>query len=122
MPRTTRVLAPGFPSVEVRRIDRRALAIRPQDGYLFTPLDRLFRSPRHPMSVGQRVELTGMTAEVAELTEDNRPADVLFEFEVPLEDPSLRWLYFHKGEFKPFQPPKVGETVELHIGAMFSWD
>jgi hypothetical protein len=122
VPRATRVLAPGFPSVSVRRIGRQTLAIRPRDGYLSAPLDRLFRSPRHPMSVGQRVELTGMTAEVAEVKPDDRPADVRFRFEVPLEDPSLRWLYYHRGRFEPFRPPKVGEMIELRIPGLLQSD
>ena len=115
MPRTTRVLASGILPVTARRTDEQTLAIRPENGYVCTVLDRLFRPPRRPMSIGQRVELTGVTAEVAELTADNRPAEVWFQFDVPLEDPSLRWLCFRNGRFEPFQPPKEGETVELRI-------
>ncbi len=33
-----------------------------------------------------------MTAGVVALTGDGRPAEVVFRFEVPLEDPSLSWL------------------------------
>src|SRR5262249_54884937 len=44
VPRWTRVLAPGLPTVTIRRTDARSLAIRPERGYLDWVLDRLFRS------------------------------------------------------------------------------
>ena len=65
------------------------------------------------MVVGQRVELTGMVAEVLTLTSDGRPDQVSFTFDVPLEDPSLRWIWWDDDGFAPFVPPPVGETVEL---------
>ncbi len=65
------------------------------------------------MSLGQRVELTGMTVEITALTEKNRPAEASFEFAVPLEDPSLRWLQYKDGEFVPYTPLPVGETITL---------
>ena len=65
------------------------------------------------MSLGQRVELTGMTVTVTALTEDGRPAEAAFRFSVPLEDTSLRWLNWKDDMFQPFAPPAVGETVVL---------
>ena len=62
------------------------------------------------MTRGQRVELTGMMAEVVELTEDGRPAEVVFRFDVPLEDPSLLWLCFRAGRFEPWTPPAIGQA------------
>ncbi|MHC4403127.1 MAG: hypothetical protein ACYTG0_25985 [Planctomycetota bacterium] len=120
VPRATRALAPGFPSVAVRRVDEQTLAIRPKNGYLAMPLDRLFRSVRRPMSVGQCVRLTGMTVRVTEMTDDDRPAEAWFRFDVPLEAPSLRWLCFRNGRFEPFEPPEIGQTDRLHIGGPFA--
>jgi hypothetical protein len=99
--------------VAVRRTDEQTLVIRPKNGYLVLAGDRLPRGLQHPMSVGERVELTGMTAEVLALTEDGRPAEVAFRFSVPLEDPSLRFLRWESFAFIPFALPEVGETVEL---------
>ena len=65
------------------------------------------------MPLGQRVKLTGVTVEVTALTPDNRPAEATFSFDVPLEDPSLRWLFWEDGSFVPFTLPAVGKTVEL---------
>jgi hypothetical protein len=112
-PKHTRVLAPAVPSITIHRPDERSLRIRPEAGYLKFPFDRLFRNADHPLTVGDRIELTGMQVEVTALTSDGRPAEALFVFDVPLEDPSLRWLRYEERQFVPFTPPAVGETVTL---------
>lgn len=117
VPAHIRVLAPHFPSpATVRRLDMRTLAIRPAGGFLASPADRVARSMDHPMSLGQRVELPGMTAKVTALTEDGRPAEATFRFAVPLEHSSLRWLTWADGDFAPFTPPDVGGSVEIPAG------
>ncbi len=114
VPAHTRVLAPSYPApVVVHRPDERTLVIRPKNGYLTLSADQLCRGLHHPMSVGERVELTGMTVVVTELTEDGRPAEASFQFAVPLEDPSLRFLHWKDDAFVPFTPPCVGETMKL---------
>ena len=127
VPAHTRVLAPHYPTpVVIHRPDARTLVIRPADGYLARSADRLARGPQHPMSVGQRVELTGMAVEITALTDDGRPAEASFRFAVPLEDPSLRWVQWKDGSvrrlqwkddcFGPFTPPTISESVELRPG------
>jgi hypothetical protein len=102
-----------FQPVRVHRPDERTLAVRPAYGYYAWVLDKLFRTEKHPFCVGDRVELTGMTAEITELTGDGRPAEAAFTFAVPLEDASLQWLQYEDGRFVPFSPPAVGETAVL---------
>jgi hypothetical protein len=113
IPRRTRPLATGADGVTIHRRDERTVILRPGRGYLAWFFDQLGRGPQFPMSVGEWVELTGMTAEVLSLTDDKRPADVAFHFTVPLEDPSLRWLQWKDGAFVAFTPPPVGQTVHL---------
>jgi hypothetical protein len=113
IPRRTRSLAPGFTGVTYDRPDERTLVARPNGGFLGWEADTLMRGLHLPMPLGHRVELTGLTIEVTELTDDGRPAAVTFTFDVPLEDPSLRWLRWCEGEFVPFTPPRIGESVEL---------
>jgi hypothetical protein len=113
LPRFTRVLARGLPSVEVRRQDDWTLVIRPERGYLDWVADKLFHGERQPMARGQKVELTGMTVEVTEMTNDGRPAEAAFRFAVALEDSSLRWLCYRGGAFVPWTPPAVGASVVL---------
>jgi hypothetical protein len=121
MPLHTRILAPAMPAVTIRRLDARTLSVRPDHGYLRLPLDRVFRNEHRAMAEGQRVNLTGMSAEVVAMTEDGRPAEVVFRFDVPLEDPSLRWLYFHHGRFEPWTPLTEGQSVTIRIGGLLNW-
>lgn len=113
IPRHLRMLSIGWYPVTVHRVDAQTLTIRPKLGYLVNMSDALFRDTYHPMKLGQRVELTGMTVEVTELTSDKRPAEAIFHFDVPLEDKSLRWLYWHNGQFVPFTLPAIGQTIVL---------
>ena len=117
VPRHTRVLAPAVPSVTIRRLDERTIAIRPRGGYLRWPLDRVFRSERRPLALGEQVMLSGMTVTITSLTGDGRPAEAAFRFDVPLESHSLLWLCFRGDRFEPFTPPAVGQEVEIR----FDW-
>jgi hypothetical protein len=110
MPRHMRVLCSSnlFP-VEVERTDERTLVVRPATGYLATELD----GPQCVFTVGQHVHLTGMDAEITAVTPDGRPLDVAFRFAVPLEDDSLRWMQWSRGEFQRFTPPPVGKSIIL---------
>jgi hypothetical protein len=114
LPRHLRILASSqFGPVEVQRIDDKTITVRPRGGYLVTMFDRLFRDDQDPFSVGEKIELTGMTVEVTELTGNGRPAEAAFTFGVGLEDASLRWLQYKKGRYVPFSPPAGGRSVEL---------
>jgi hypothetical protein len=108
-----RYLGSGVAAMTVRRADARTLVIGIDGGYIGWSFERLFRDERHPMAVGERVVLTGMTAEVTALTADRRPAEAAFRFDVPLEDAALRWLWWHDGQFRAFTLPAVGETIEV---------
>jgi hypothetical protein len=117
VPAHTRVLASHYPSpVVVDRPDLQTLVVRPPSGYFATPTDRVARSLDHPMSLGERIELTAMTAEVTALTDDGRPAEVSFRFAVPLEDHSLHWLTWADGDFVPSVPPPVGASSVIPPG------
>ncbi len=58
-----------------------------------------------------------MTATVTALTDDGRPAEATFQFDVPLESPSLLWLCFRGDGFERFTPPAVGQEAEIR----FDW-
>jgi len=85
VPRHMRVLAPAIPSVTIRRLDERTLAIAPEGGYLRFPLDKVFRNEIRGFKSGDQVKLTGMTVTIDSLTADGRPAEATFRFDVPLE-------------------------------------
>jgi hypothetical protein len=135
VPAYTRLLAPGPQPLQLTRVDEHTLTIRPELGIAPPPgtprstdrgrrahlnfafvhqyFDRLYRDDAHPMTLGQRVELTGLSVEVTALTPDGRPAEACFRFSVPLEHPSLRWVQCRQGAYVPFTPPAIGQTVRL---------
>jgi hypothetical protein len=118
IPRYTRVLASGMPSVTIRRPSKNVLVVRPEHGYLDWVADRLFRDSTRPLAVGETVALSGMMVEITALTDDNRPAEAAFRFAVPLEDASLYWLCCRGKQFEPFTLPAVGESLEIRIGGL----
>jgi hypothetical protein len=117
VPLHTRVLAPAVPAVSIRRLDEYTLEITPARGYLELALDRVFRSERRPMALGQEVKLTGMTARVTALTPDGRPAAATFRFDEPLESPSFVWLCFRGNSYQHFVLPAIGQETEIS----FNW-
>jgi len=77
-------------------------------------IDRLVRDMDNMFERGERVELTGMIAEITELTADGRPKEVKYTFDVPLEDASLRWVQWKNGGYKPFTPPQISQTAKIY--------
>ena len=63
---------------------------------------------------GQTIKLTGVTVQVGALSLDGRPLEARVTFDVPLEDPSLKWLRWStENMYVPFTPPAIGETVVI---------
>lgn len=109
-----RQLALKLRPVEVTRLDQRTLSLRPQIAFSPpNPLWKFCRDDAHPMSVGERIELSRMTVVVEEVSETGWPVAARFQFEVPLEDSSLQWLRWRDNPegFVPFVPPAIGESV-----------
>jgi hypothetical protein len=113
--------------VHVARRDDRTLIVRPVDGFHPEPdtasmpinlsrrLDYFVRAPQYEMPLGYRVDLPGMSTVVTALGRDGRPAEAMFQFDVSLDDPSLRWFRLNKGEYVPFAPPAVGDAVDVAL-------
>jgi hypothetical protein len=113
VPRRVRALAAGLPALQISRPDARTLLVRPEEGFLKWKFDYLFRDARFPFHVGEHITLTGLDIEITEMLPDGRAAEARFEFGVPLEDASLRWLQWDRGEFVPYVPPPIGATIDL---------
>ncbi len=92
------------------RTDARTILVEPEGGFPML----LFRDKDHPLAVGQKIELTAMSAEVMTLTVEGWPLEVRYRFDVPLEDPSLVWLEFQGRRCALFTPPAVGESAVLN--------
>jgi len=121
-----RVLAPDGP-LKFERRDDRSVVIRPVDGFHADPdtehprvnlarrLDNFLRAREYPLVLGTQVNLPGMSSEVTAVSPAGHPTEATFRFDVSLDDPSLRWFRLNKGEYVPFAPPAVGETVDVGV-------
>ncbi len=90
-----------------------SLTVRPVGGFLANRAEALVRSPSLPFNAGDTFERTAMTVTVDQVTDDGRPAVATFRFQVPLEDPSLRFVVWKNQELVPFEIPELGETVRV---------
>lgn len=114
VPRHTRVLTSSLlQPVEIRRPNTNTLVVRPTFGHFVWTLDRLFCSADHPLGLGDRVELSGMSVEITGVAPNNVVTEASFVFDRPLQDATLHWLKWQDGQFIPFEPPEIGRTIEL---------
>lgn len=112
-PAKWRCLGVSATDVAVRRDDARTLVVRSSGGYLQSFEDTNVRARRIPFTPGERVTLPGFEVVIRRVTPDGRPQEVAFHFDRPLEDPTLRWLVWRDGTYRPFTPPQAGATVTL---------
>jgi hypothetical protein len=136
-PAHMRILASAHSAVYLTRVDEHTLLVRPAGGFLLSPGtaigerrhvlplahtsyacqvgDTFSRGADFPMTLGQRVELTGLIVEVTAVTADGRPLEARMRFAVPLDHPSLRWLQWDWGRkaYLSFLQPDLGDTVRV---------
>lgn len=112
-PRRVAQLASMTDTNRIYRRDRCTLVITPGDGFLAHTVDRLLASGDRRFHSGDRIDRPDYQAEVLSVTQDGRPASVSFQFRHPLEDPSLRWLYWKDRRLLEFPLPEVGSSVLL---------
>jgi hypothetical protein len=106
-------LAAVATDLAVTRVDERSLRIRPGGGFFEHDAERFFRSADRPLHRGAEVRLSRMTVTVTDETPDGRPAEALFRFDAPLEDPSFVWMRWARRGYVEWEPPAIGETVHL---------
>jgi hypothetical protein len=103
------ILSSASSPIHVERAGERALLLRPERGFLYTPLEQHYRG-RRPFVAGDRVTLSAMTAEIAEADPDGRPSAVRFELQGGDAPLVLTW---RGGRFAPMPLPREGETLTL---------
>ncbi|MFY0529135.1 hypothetical protein ACN28I_40220 [Archangium gephyra] len=98
----------------VTRTGPNSLALELPGGghFLATEAEQTLRSPEHMLGEGAQVKLEGM--QVTVLAADAQgPTRLGFEFDVPLEDPSLVFLHWREGALRRLMPPPEGARLDL---------
>ena len=128
LPHSVRMLSPGYGAVRVVRTGPCRLVVRADCDSLLDcqrgkRMDFVFfyhhlsdvRGTGHPLHAGQRISVPGMDVEVLAVDERGFPVEAAFEFDVPLEDTSLKWLFWEweKERYEPFAVPAIGGTIDL---------
>ncbi|HET6283566.1 MAG TPA: hypothetical protein VFH73_21605 [Polyangia bacterium] len=80
---------------------------------LISEWERLFRAPEQPLPAGTELPLKGVTVRIVEDL-GGRPTRVRFQFDVPLDDPSLRFLEWRGRRLVPAALPALGETRPVY--------
>ena len=101
--------------VELSREDDHTVRVRVPSGYHAHPADQLLRRSEDPLPMGARVDLPGMSAEVAGHTPSGHVETVLFRFDLPLDDPSFLCLARRDRELQAIRPPAAGERLLLPV-------
>lgn len=95
------------------RTSERELLLRPASGPLLRgPFESLFRSKTDPFRAGDEVRQCGVVYRIESVV-DGLPNEVRTTFDVPLEDPSIRFVRWNGERFVPLELPRVGEHVEI---------
>jgi hypothetical protein len=135
LPAKTRLLVPGYNPLKITRTGDKTMLVESRSGsllatdpsgrdfkpnfvYFYHELSSLFRPKDLPFKVDQKIDLSDMSAEVINVDTNGQPTTIRFEFDVPLEDSSLRWLQWHWkksgfGYYSTLEIPPVGETLNL---------
>jgi hypothetical protein len=114
MPKHIRWLATADNDLEITRVDRHTLKVRPRRGFLPPGSLWTLRTPETRSFVGETLELTGVTYVFTEVSPDGRPAEVLVRFAAPLDSEEFVWMRWgDKGGFEPFALPEPGNSTLL---------
>jgi hypothetical protein len=104
------VLASASSPIHVERAGPQALLLRPERGFLYTPLEQHYRGKR-PFAAGDRVALSRMTAEVVEALPDGRPGAVRFDLGTAQGMDAPLVLTWTDGRFSELAIPETGPVT-----------
>jgi hypothetical protein len=115
----TFLLSAGLMQIEVQRINDRTVVLRLSNGLLAGAWNQVFRDSAAPIKKGAALKLANCSLAVTGVTDTGLPAEIKYEFTVPLEDSSLRWVTWSERGFIPFALPSPGETVRVKQLTLF---
>ena len=101
----------GIDSLYLNRCGPRCLMMKPEGGWLATPLDGLARSPTEPFRQGEVIPLDHLSVRITRVTPDGRPEAAAFLFHQPLEE--IDFVAWVDGAPTPWEPPALDQSVTL---------
>ncbi len=101
----------GMGGLEINRCGPTCLMIKPEHGWLKTPLDRLARPLTEPFAPGEVVTLERLAVRVTTVGPEGMPQAAAFLFHQPLEQ--IHFVAWQDGRPQPWEPPPLDETVHL---------
>ena len=114
------LLSAGLMPIDVQRTNDRTVVVRLNDGLLAGSWYQAFRDPVDaPLEKGYTLTLHDCSITVTGVTDTGLPSEIKYEFTVPLEDSSLRWVTWCEQGFIPFALPSPGETVRVKQLTLF---
>lgn len=114
MPEHLRWIANGDSDLMLMRTGPSSIKVRPSLGFLPPGSFGTLRGPDYKSQVNDVVQLAGARITVVAVTDDGRPAEVLVEFDSPLDSAKFVWLRWNDREgFEPFTLPGVGHAMLL---------
>jgi len=116
VPRQTWALAVGTAALNATRIDTHTIDVWQEGGFFAFPYGTTFRGRQDPFRIGDVLTTDGFTATVLCITEDLRPQEIRYRFNVPLEDDSLLWYRIGPEDVVEIDPPQPGNPVYLAPG------
>lgn len=83
--------------------------------YVAQHLSSFVRGTDEPVRTGDVFELPGLRVEVVAVTPDGGPTDLVFTFDRPLDDPSMRWFVWRPDAYgyKEIAAPAIGGAITL---------
>ncbi len=103
----------GSSRLEVERVDRDTLEIRPSRGFLAHAFESMFRADQLVFSSGETLKIGPMTVVVKSVSDGGKPRVVQFSFEDGLEAPQRHWMSWKDGKLRSWPLPQIGETKRL---------
>jgi hypothetical protein len=114
------LLSAGMMPIDVQRSNDRTVVVRLNGGLLAGSWYQVFRDPAAaPLKRGHTLTLPNCTITVTGVTDTGLPSEITYEFTVPLEDSSLRWVTWTEKGFIPFALPSPGKTFRINQLALF---
>ncbi len=113
VPRRVRALAAVPSRMRITGIDAHTLRVELDPGLFAGPFTRYHRAAELRFAVGERIALSTFDVEITALNGAGDPRELVYRFDAPLGDPSLRWLVWREGRYAPWSPPPPGVTIQL---------